>query len=91
MGMDKNRKVRENSDATAISLVSSCQQDIEFTAPAHQEDENLQVLALHSACILMQVNKGGRKEDAGMYLMQASLRDNARHRGQKSVFPAWAL
>lgn len=83
MGMDKSQKVRQNSDTTAISSVSSCQQDIEFMAPVHQEDENLQVLALHSACILVQVNKRGRKEDAGMYLMQASLRDNAKHPGKR--------
>lgn len=78
MGMDKSQKVRQISDATAISSVSCCQQGTELMAPGHREDENLQVLALHSAYVLMQVNKRGRKEDAGIYLMQASLRDPAR-------------
>lgn len=74
MGMDKSQKVWQISYATAISSVSNCQQGTQLMAPGHWENKNIQVLALHSACVLMQANKRGRKEDAGIYLMQASLR-----------------
>lgn len=79
MGMDKSQKVNQISHAIAIFSLSSCQHCTELMAPGHWEDKNLQVLALCSACILMQGNKSDRREDAGIYLTQTALRDTVRH------------